>query len=189
MHCPACGHDNIDGIDTCDECLADLRSEDRATPRSAVENKIIEMPVSSLVARQPSRLPATTTLRDAIQKMIDDRAGCVLVVGEDGALTGILTERDVLKRIVAVDEVDLDRHNLGDYATANPETIKPSASLQVALHRMAINEFRHLPFESEPGQPDGLITARDILDFIEANFRETVTRAFRRPGARADEEE
>ncbi len=178
MNCPSCGHDNIPGVDTCEECLGDLRMEDIPQASSVMEQKIMEHPVSSIAARRPPRVTATSTLRESIAAMREQGEGCLLVVDEGEALQGIFTERDVLKKIAGREsEIDLDGATVGEFMTARPETIRASDHIQVALHRMAVNDFRHLPIEDE-GKAFGLITAQDVINFIEANFQDAVTRAF-----------
>ncbi len=184
MICPACGHDNIDGIDSCEQCLGDLRLEDIPRPSTPVERQIMETPISGIEPHDPPRFRLTTNLRTAISAMREGRHGCVLVVDDDGHLDGILTERDVLRKIAGRDDLDLDKETLAQHARRNPETVRPDDTLQVAINRMAVGGFRHLPIDGGPRA--GLITARDVLNFIESNFRETVTKAFKRPGSLAD---
>lgn len=180
MLCPSCGHENLPGADLCEECFAGLGQEDVPRATTRLEHEIMEMPVSALPAEEPPHLPPSTSLRKAIESMKGKRAGCVLVVDSRDRLAGIFTERDVLNRVVG-HEVDVDQMTLGDFTRRTPETIRPHDTVQYALNRMAIQNFRHLPIRDEDGKTQGLITAREILNFIEDNFRETVTRAFRRP--------
>ncbi|MBI4616127.1 MAG: CBS domain-containing protein [Planctomycetes bacterium] len=179
MICPSCGHENIDGTDSCEGCQADLMEESAPRAATRVEEKIMEMPVSRVAARKWTHLPPTASLREAIQAMKGEESGAVLVVDSGNRLVGILTERDVFRRIAGNDAIDLDKARLSEHATRDPETIRPTDTLQYALNRMAIQGFRHLPLEG-PGGPAGVVCARHVMDFIEDSFHETVTSAFRK---------
>ena len=60
MICPHCGHSNLDGLDTCEECLHDLRTLDVATHTSdrmqvhLLEGKVAQIPYDRLVTVAPS---------------------------------------------------------------------------------------------------------------------------------------
>jgi CBS domain-containing protein len=112
--------------------------------------------------------PGTLTVREAARLMKDRHVGAVTIV-EDGKLAGILTERDVLFRVVAEDR-DARTTCLADVMTRNPLTIHPDKPFPDALHLMYEGGFRHVPVV-EDGRPVGVISARDALgpeleDFI-----------------------
>ena len=100
----------------------------------------------------------------------------MLIADDAGALLGILSERDLLNR-VANKRVDLDQATVSQYMTTNPETLVPESFISYALHRMMVGDFRHLPVLEE-GSPTAIISSRDILNYIEGHFHETVTRRY-----------
>jgi CBS domain-containing protein len=112
--------------------------------------------------------PPSLTVSEAARLMKEKRVGAVLVV-EDGRLTGIFTERDVLYRVVAEGR-DVQATRLADVMTRNPQTIHPDKPFPDALHMMHEGGYRHVPVV-EDGKPIGIISARDALgpeleDFI-----------------------
>jgi CBS domain-containing protein len=105
--------------------------------------------------------PASVTVRQACRQMVNHRVGAVMVVDQDGRLTGIFTERDALARVLAVG-LDPDTTLLEAVMTAQPTTISPERPLGHALHLMYDGGFRHVPVV-ENGRPVGMVSARDAL--------------------------
>ena len=105
--------------------------------------------------------PADTTVSDAARLMRENHIGAVIVVGENGRLAGIFTERDALFRVVAEGR-DGKTTRLADVMTRNPQTVKPDQRFSVALQMMYGGKFRHVPVV-EDGRPVGIISARDAL--------------------------
>jgi CBS domain-containing protein len=54
--------------------------------------------------------------------------------------------------------------------TANVTTVKPNTTIAYALHLMSIHHFRHLPIVDDQGKPQGVISFRSVVHYIERNF-------------------
>src|SRR5687767_4414677 len=82
------------------------------------------------------------SIADVARRMVERNVGAVLVLGGDGRLTGILTERDVMR---AVARGVRDEALVGDCMTRDPETIAPDETTDHAAVLMLHGGFRHLP--------------------------------------------
>ena len=109
------------------------------------------------MARAP---PGTATVREAARLMAARNIGSVLVTGRDGRLEGILTERDILCRIVAPG-CDPDRTRLQEVMTKDPDTIGPDEPAIEALRRMRDGGYRHLPVV-DGRRLVGIVSRRDF---------------------------
>ena len=167
MICPDCGHDNIDGVDTCDACGQPLVQFDPSG--SELEQSITRHSVQVLCPPKPISIGEDATVREAIKVMVDNRIGCLLVE-QGGKISGVFSERDVLMKIV------LERSNLdapvSTFMTPSPVTITSRDSIAYALHAMDVGGYRHMPIVSENKRPTGIISVRDILRFLCARFAE-----------------
>jgi CBS domain-containing protein len=105
-------------------------------------------------------LPGSATVHEAARLMAARNIGSVLVTARDGRLEGILTERDVLCRVVAPG-CDPDHTRLHEVMTTNPDTIGPSAPAIEALRRMRDGGYRHLPVV-DGGRLVGIVSRRDF---------------------------
>jgi CBS domain-containing protein len=167
MICPDCGHDNIDGDDLCDACGQPLVNIDLSP--SEVEQTITRETIKSLAPHVPISIEPATTVREAIQKLVENRIGCLLVK-EGDELVGIFTERDVLNRISENPRV-MDQP-IQDFMTKSPTTARLDDSIAYALHAMDLGGYRHLPIVNADGKPKGIISIRDILGYLCDRFAE-----------------
>ena len=102
-----------------------------------------------------------TSVSEAAARMREDRVSAVLVV-EAGALVGIVTEHDVVARVIAPG-LDPARVCVDEVMTRDLLTGDPAMLLGHALVLMQTRGVRHLPV-IDNGKPVGLVRARDALD-------------------------
>jgi CBS domain-containing protein len=104
---------------------------------------------------------ATATLTEAASTMDARHVGAALVMNGE-RLSGILTERDIL-RAVATSQVEGTR--VGAWMTHDPETIvadeRPGHAAAIMLH----GGFRHLPVV-DGDRPIGIISIRDLMRLV-----------------------
>jgi CBS domain-containing protein len=105
------------------------------------------------------------TVRKAI-KMMDEGNFGVLPVVENGKPIGIVTERDILRRVAAKD-IDMDKSKIEDIMTKNPVTINHDASILEATRLMSENNFRRL-LVVKGGKLVGVVTAKDVIEVMSA---------------------
>ena len=104
---------------------------------------------------------ATQTLTAAAAQMHDRGVGGALVLNGE-RLSGILTERDVL-RAVATGEVAGTK--VGAWMTHDPETVEPGERPGHAAAIMLHGGFRHLPV-LEGDTPIGIVSIRDLMRVV-----------------------
>lgn len=107
---------------------------------------------------------AADTLRSAAERMWRQQTGSLLVV-EGGKLTGIITERDVLRSVAL--GADPDRSTVDDVMTAEVYSVAPDMLLQDAAREMAARQIRHLPIVG-CGQLLGVVSMRDVASVFAA---------------------
>ena len=163
--CPDCGFNNIDGVDTCEECQQSLGSLSKRQPTSDVERRVIHDRVRQLDLRQPPLVSPDTPVGDVLGRLLSDRCGCAVIV-ENGAVAGIFTDHDALDRL-NTDAADLWEHPVSQFMTSPVETLDPGDRAAFALHKMDLGGYRHIPIVSE-GQVTGILSVRDLLNYITA---------------------
>ena len=100
------------------------------------------------------------SVRDAARYMTDRRVGAVSVL--DGThLVGILSERDVMGRVVAR-QLDPDRTRVGEVMTKDLVVAQSDESHEEGLRKMKQAGCRHLPVV-EGGRLVGMVSQRDLL--------------------------
>ncbi|MEP7206539.1 MAG: CBS domain-containing protein [Casimicrobiaceae bacterium] len=118
--------------------------------------------VRSVVSGQsPLTAAGTATVFEAATAMKQQGKGAMLVL-EGTRLIGIVTERDIVFRVVALGRNARDTR-LAEVMTPQPQTIHPDKPFVHALRMMHEGGFRHLPV-IEDERPLGVLSARDALD-------------------------
>ena len=135
---------------------------------------IVETRIEELKYTPPVALAVDATVAKAIELMRKKRVGAVVVVekGRKKRVVGILTERDLVTRVL--DRRGYGRLAVGKVMTPNPETLRPKDSVAYALNKMSVGRFRHVPLVDDTGRPAGMLSIRDIIDFVVEVIPETV---------------
>jgi signal-transduction protein with cAMP-binding, CBS, and nucleotidyltransferase domain len=158
MLCPTCRHDNFAGEETCANCGGDLVAGD--VPGSAPEYRdtVLGEHLEALGIGAFQTVAPSEGVAEAIRSMHLMGTDCLLVV-EDGRLVGIFTDRDALAK--AMDK-RLALYTVRDFMTPDPVVLRREDTLAVAIHKMAVGEFRHIPIV-DGGQPIGVVAAADLF--------------------------
>jgi len=164
MICPSCGFVNLPGNEECVNCQHDHTPLDRPIASNCVEHSLMEDNVRVLCPKAPITIRPETQVRSAIQAMIADEIGTLLVTDGSGKLVGILSERDLLTKVAGLRQ-DYGGLPVSEFMTPNPETVDHSDTLNFALHKMDAGGYRHLPVTTA-GMPLGVISVRDMLRHI-----------------------
>lgn len=165
MICPNCGHDNLAGLDQCEQCLQDLRALDVPLPTEGLQKHImvgtigqVEFPFDRLVIVGP-----TDSVAHTVSRIKGSGIGQALVV-EGEKLVGILTERDLLYKLGGP-EVELRKIRVKEMMTPNPETVREGDAIRVVMNMMSVGGYRHVPIVRD-GKPFRIISAKAIANYI-----------------------
>jgi CBS domain-containing protein len=102
------------------------------------------------------------TLRNIIRDMVKRDISSVIIIDHKQQPVGILTERDIMKRVIADERVDLDSTPIAKVMTPDPITLHPDNTIYRALSVLAASKVKHLPL-IEDGRIVGIVTMRQLL--------------------------
>lgn len=111
--------------------------------------------------RQILMLDKQITVFDAAKKMKELNYGAALVT-ENGKLSGIFTERDLLMKIAAQGK-EISGVKLADVMTSPVKTAHIDDTVYDSMRRMSQGRFRHLPVVDNNGEITGLISQGDFV--------------------------
>jgi CBS domain-containing protein len=100
-----------------------------------------------------------STVAEAAKVMAREDVGPVPIV-EEGRLTGIVTDRDIVTRVVAEGR-DPNSTTVGEIASRDLVTVSPDDDLDMALKHLAQNQVRRIPVV-EGGRLVGIVAQADI---------------------------
>ena len=122
-----------------------------------------------------SGLSAKRPVLEGAKLMAEKNVAAIVVISDDGKLSGIVTERDLTQRVLAKG-LDPVKTTIGDIMTKDPDTLSPGDSALDALELMSVRKYRHLPVV-ENGEVVGMVSIRDLYSAVkkglEADIKET----------------
>jgi CBS domain-containing protein len=114
---------------------------------------------------------STITVFEALRVMGEKNIGAILVI-EDGALKGILSERDYARKIVLKDKSS-KKTPVSEIMESDVVTVKSSDNLDYCMELMSKRRIRHLPV-IENGEIVGLVSIGDVVKSIIEIQKETI---------------
>jgi len=120
------------------------------------------MSIKSLMSGTPDLAEPQETAWEAAVRMRQRAVGSLVIVNDDGAAIGIITDRDLVERVMAAGK-DPQVTRLADVMTPAPVTIADSQEPSEALRIMRKNSVRRLPVVNHDEVVVGLIALDDIL--------------------------
>jgi CBS domain-containing protein len=95
--------------------------------------------------------------------MKDQKIGAVPIT-ENGKLIGIVSERDIVTRLV-IEGRDSDLTTAQEIMTTNIISVTDNDEINFALYKMRENNIRHMPVVDTDGKLTGFYSIRDFLKF------------------------
>lgn len=104
---------------------------------------------------------ATATLVEAARKMRDTNVGMLPVIGEDGTLRGVITDRDLVVRGMARD-INPSTVRVVDCATLSVSAARPDWRVRRAMSTMRESKVGRLPVVDDSGRLVGVVTLSSL---------------------------
>ena len=118
--------------------------------------------LQSMSRRHVLSLTPAASVHDAACAMTRANCGSVLIIDSAGAMQGIVTERDLMTRVLAK-SLDAKATLVTQVMTRNPRCVGPETKVADAVLIMIERGFRHLPIVDAGGRVVGVFSARDAL--------------------------
>ncbi len=158
MICPVCRFGNFPGDDSCANCGADLWNADTPQPATTFRGRLLGLHLDELGAPGPELIDAGAGVDDAIARMQAEGIDCLLVT-DGGALVGIFTDRDAILKVAGHGSTG---RTVGEVMTHDPVVLRTGDPVAVAIHKMAVGGFRHVPI-MDGAVATGVVSARDVF--------------------------
>jgi len=102
---------------------------------------------------------------EVAEMMSDANVGCVVITGDNRCPVGIVTDRDIVVRVVA-GGMDPGRTAIGEVMTRDPVVVEDGTGLFEAMQFIRDEGVRRLPIIDYDGRLAGIITLDDIIRLI-----------------------
>ncbi|MEM7732193.1 MAG: CBS domain-containing protein [Pseudomonadota bacterium] len=104
-----------------------------------------------------------STLKDAVMELRKRRIGALMVRNSSGSLVGILSERDIVRKLAETPGETLPK-KVEDIMTTSVEVCAPGDTLISVLRRMTAGHFRHMPVV-DGASLVGMLTIGDVINY------------------------
>lgn len=159
----------------------DLRQDEETRPPRVIDERLFGEPIKTIPMRSGAvTVDRAITVAEAVRRMKEHRVGCVLVT-QAGALAGILTERDILTKLLGTSP-DLTAVTVEAVMTRDPEALTPDDAVAFAMRLMSVGGFRHVPLVDAARRPVGIISVKDVIDHLVEFFPAAVFNLPPKPG-------
>ncbi|THH38249.1 CBS domain-containing protein [Aliishimia ponticola] len=108
-------------------------------------------------------ITAGETISNAVKILRDEKIGALVVLDSHGALEGILSERDIVRKLAETPGQTLPQ-TVAENMTRDVKTCGPDDTLVSVLRRMSEGRFRHMPV-MERGAVVAMITTGDVVNY------------------------
>ena len=150
----------------CEACETNVFRPERGTGGSRFVEQLVSDAAAVLASLPPQLVAAGSTAAEAVASMRESGAGYVLVADE-GRILGIFTERDLLRRLVAAGLAPGDTA-IESVMTPDPVVLRQDDSLAIAINKMVMGDFRHVPLVDAAGRVRGVTSSHDLLRHLHA---------------------
>ncbi|WP_179380705.1 CBS domain-containing protein [Jannaschia marina] len=113
---------------------------------------------------KPLTGPPDQMVSEAVAAMSDKNYGCVIVTDGDDKVLGVVTERDVMNKLVAKG-LDAKTTKLSDIMTADPRVATETDDMLEWLRMMSNERFRRLPVVDSEGRIKAVFTQGDFVSY------------------------
>ena len=126
--------------------------------------------VNILVERPLITLQETETISSAVEKLTDYNIGAIPIINEAKELTGILSERDIVKALAKRPFGNLYRSSIKELMTSPVISCDKSILSDSLMELMTKNKIRHVPILDKK-KPIGIVSIGDVVKRLLEKFQ------------------
>ncbi len=123
------------------------------------------MPIDDLIQRDVVTLPPDATCAEVASVMRDEDVGSVVAVEEDGRPVGIVTDRDLVLRVLAAG-VSPEKTTLREVMTDAPIFLSGDRSVDRAIRTLRDQRIRRLVLVDPDGGLEGVVSLDDLFAML-----------------------
>jgi len=143
---------------------AEMVSDHTNSTLSQVEAYPFKKRLSEIMSTPVETCPLTTPVRKVAQKMAQKGIGAIIVSENGNNAAGIITERDLVTKVLAREIIDCQDASAADIMTRNPFTMPPETYMYEAAAFMMRHRIRHMPV-LDRGEVVGIVTLQDLMRY------------------------
>ncbi|MHA1990602.1 MAG: CBS domain-containing protein [Candidatus Hodarchaeales archaeon] len=164
ISCPACGHENIPGMEICDNCQSDLTylgKKIHAVTSSSLEKGALTDTLEKIESDNVYRIYQEMSVKRTMEVMSDLQITSIMVEDDFGDIAGVFSDQEILKNVSCKKNPPLNEP-VREYMSANYVRLAEDCTVIQALSLSVVNNF-HVIIDSGFQR---LVNYRDLLNYI-----------------------
>ncbi len=105
------------------------------------------------------------SVQEVARRMTEKKVDALLVVERKRKVIGIITERDLVAKVVAAENPHGAEMTAGEVMTPHPHAMKPDTYMYEAMAYLTAQRIRHLPVVDDAANLVGIVTLRDLMRY------------------------
>ncbi len=146
------------------DLYSDMVNEHAQNVLTQMEAYPFQKRLSEIMSTPVATCTPETQIRDIARKMIQQSLEAMLVCDQDNKLIGIVTERDLVAKVLARETADCHSLSAAAVMTEEPHTMAPDTFMYEATSFMTGHKIRHLPI-LDRGEIVGIVTLQDLMKY------------------------
>lgn len=145
-----------------------------------ISRDILDTKIKNLNPKKTICLLGECSIQEATEVMNEKKIGSILIVNEKGKVQGILTERDLLTKVVGK-ITNLSKTPISKVMTLNPVCLKENDIILYAMNNMYIGGYRHIPIVDNEDKAIGIISIKDVMSYLLEIFSKEISNSTNEP--------
>ena len=143
---------------------ADIVKEHTSNALTQMEAYPFKKRLSEIMTAPVETCQANTTAQDVARQMTERAVSSVLVMGGDDLPVGIITERDLIAKVISPDNADCTVITAEEIMSAHPHFVSPQTYMYEAMAYLTAHRIKHLPV-IDNGHLVGIVTMRELMRY------------------------
>lgn len=143
---------------------ADIVKEHTSNAVTQMEAYPFKKRLSEIMSTPVETCLQTTSARDIARQMTEKAVSSVIVLDENALPAGIITERDLIAKVISPDAADCSTITAAEVMTAHPHFVSPQTYMYEAMAYITAHRIKHLPV-LDAGQLVGIVTMRELMRY------------------------
>jgi CBS domain-containing protein len=143
---------------------SDMVGEHSQRALTQVEAYPFQKRLSEIMSSPAECCCLNTPVKEVALKMVQKGLGAMLVCDQSGQLAGIITEHDLVAKIIANEDAECKNTTAADVMTLQPFTMTPDTYMYEATTYMMGHRIKHLPV-LDRGEIVGIVTLQDLMKY------------------------
>ncbi|MEA3362831.1 MAG: putative nucleotidyltransferase substrate binding domain-containing protein [Thermodesulfobacteriota bacterium] len=143
---------------------SDMVSEHAQNALTQMEAYPFKKRLSEIMSTPVITCTPETSIQEISRKMIQQSISAILVCDKKNQLLGIVTEKDLVAKVLARETVDFHTANAGEVMSHHPYTMAPDTFMYEATTFMMGHKIKHLPILDQ-GEIVGIVSLQDLMKY------------------------